>query len=98
MPLNRNSRELRLNKAYKLIQQLSSSLNLSSYQVEASKRVFNLAIHHNFVQGRHTSHVVAASLYIVCREEKTPHLLIDFSDQLQVHYKIYNYIKILLRK
>ena len=36
------------------------------------------------MQGRNTSHVVAAAMYIVCRKEKTPHLLIDFSDELQV--------------
>jgi transcription factor IIIB subunit 2 len=35
-------------------------------------------------QGRKTSNVVAACLYIVCRREKSPHLLIDFSDVLQV--------------
>jgi len=29
--------------------------------------------------------VVAAAIYIVCRKEKTPHLLIDFSDALQVN-------------
>jgi transcription factor IIIB subunit 2 len=35
--------------------------------------------------GRRTAHVVAACLYIVCRREKTPHLLIDFSDVLQIN-------------
>lgn len=39
----------------------------------------------NWVQGRHTTHVVAAAMYIVCRKEKTPHLLIDFSDVLQIN-------------
>lgn len=29
--------------------------------------------------------MVAAAIYIVCRKEKTPHLLIDFSDALQVN-------------
>jgi transcription factor IIIB subunit 2 len=39
----------------------------------------------NFVQGRKTQNVVAACLYIVCRREKSPHLLIDFSDILQTN-------------
>ena len=37
------------------------------------------------MQGRHTSHVVAACMYIACRRGKTAHLLIDFSDALQVN-------------
>lgn len=45
-----------------------------------------LAVQNNFVQGRKTQHVVAACLYIVCRRDRTPHLLIDFSDVLQVFY------------
>ena len=42
-----------------------------------------LAVQHNFIQGRKTHNVIAACLYTVCRREKTPHLLIDFSDVLQ---------------
>jgi hypothetical protein len=30
-------------------------------------------------------HIVATVLYIICRQEKSPHLLIDFSDALQVN-------------
>ena len=37
----------------------------------------------NFVQGRQTKHVAAVVLYIVCRLEQKPHLLIDFADVLQ---------------
>lgn len=36
------------------------------------------------MQGRKTSNVCAACMYIVCRREKTPHMLIDFSEVLQV--------------
>ena len=35
--------------------------------------------------GRRQVHVVATVLYIICRQEKSPHLLIDFSDALQVN-------------
>ena len=48
-------------------------------------RLFTLAVQHNFVQGRKTENVCSACLYIVCRREKTPHLLIDFSDLLQTN-------------
>jgi len=40
---------------------------------------------HNFIQGRKTTHVIAACLYTVCRREKTAHLLIDYSDVLQTN-------------
>lgn len=48
-------------------------------------RLFTLAVQHNFVQGRKTENVCSACLYIVCRREKTPHLLIDFSDLLRTN-------------
>jgi transcription initiation factor TFIIIB Brf1 subunit/transcription initiation factor TFIIB len=54
--------------------------------MEAAQRYFNLAITNNFIQGRKTQLVVAACLYIVCRTERTSHMLIDFSDILQVNY------------
>lgn len=47
--------------------------------------MFILAIERNFVQGRTTTSVTASCLYIVCRREKSPHMLIDFSDALQVN-------------
>jgi transcription factor IIIB subunit 2 len=47
--------------------------------------LFTIAVEKNFVQGRRTTHVVAACLYIACRQEKSQHMLIDFSDALQVN-------------
>ncbi len=52
--------------------------------MESAHRLFILAVQRNFVQGRKTFVVIAACLYIVCRREKSDHLLIDFSDSLQV--------------
>lgn len=90
---SKNAKELRRQKVYKQIQQLASQLNLTQYHIEAAKRLFNMAQERNyelghdknFTQGRPTSHVIAAALYITCRLEKTPHLLIDFSDILQIN-------------
>ena len=62
----------------------ASSIHLGSYYVDAAQRLFMLAMEHNFIQGRRTQYIVAACLYVVCRREKTPHMLIDFSDVLQV--------------
>jgi transcription factor IIIB subunit 2 len=35
-------------------------------------------------RGRKNTHVIAACLYITCRTEGTSHMLIDFSDVLQI--------------
>jgi transcription factor IIIB subunit 2 len=48
-------------------------------------RYFKLAVEHRFIQGRKTEYVVAVCLYIVCRYEKTSHMLLDFADALQVN-------------
>lgn len=80
----RNSKEIRLQKVYKKIQQLANNLHLEKDVADSARRIFNSAHHYGFTQGRHTSHVIAAAMYIACRREKTPHLLIDFSDELQV--------------
>lgn len=85
-----DSKEKRLNKANRLIQQLASDFNLPQYQVDMAQGYFKLAYKHNFVKGRRTLHVAAAVLYIVCRKEKVPLLLIDFSASLHVIQKFLN--------
>jgi len=88
-----NAKEMRRLKVYKQIQQIASQLNLTHYHIEAAKRLYNMAQERNFelgndknfTQGRPTAHVIAAALYTICRLEKTPHLLIDFSDILQIN-------------
>ena len=81
----KESRELAFNNGQRHISQLATALKLGEHQQEAAQRYFMLAVQHNFIQGRRTQHVIAACLYTVCRKEKSPHLLIDFSDVLQVH-------------
>ncbi len=44
-----------------------------------------MAVQNNFIQGRKTQHVVASCLYVVCRREKRPHMLIDFADSLNTN-------------
>ena len=61
------------------------ALRLKAHHVEAAHRYFALAVQHNFIQGRRTKNVVASCLYIVCRREKTSHLLLDFADVLQTN-------------
>lgn len=80
-----DSQEKRLNKANRLIQQLAMDFNLPQYQVDMAQGYFKLAYKRSFVRGRRTLHVAAAVLYTVCRKEKVPLLLIDFSASLHVY-------------
>ena len=79
----KESRELAFSNGQRHISQLGAALRLAEHHQEAAQRLFMLAVQHNFIQGRKTHNVIAACLYTVCRREKTPHLLIDFSDVLQ---------------
>ncbi|KAG8457327.1 hypothetical protein KFE25_014056 [Diacronema lutheri] len=81
----KESREITISNGRRKISHIAGALSLNSHHVEAAQRFFLLAVQHNFIQGRRTQHVVAACLYIVCRREKTPHMLIDFSDVLQTN-------------
>jgi transcription factor IIIB subunit 2 len=70
---------------YIVIHMYVKSIQLHSHHADAAVRLFRLAVQHNFTAGRRSVEVVAACLYTVCRREKTPHLLLDFSDLLQVN-------------
>jgi transcription factor IIIB subunit 2 len=82
---SRDSRETTLANGRRRIQEVASRLRLGGHYVDAAHRLFTIAVEKNFVQGRRTIHVVAACLYIACRQEKSQHMLIDFSDALQVN-------------
>ena len=82
---SRDSRETTLANGRRRILEIGSRLRLGGHFVDAAHRLFTIAVEKNFIQGRRTTHVVAACLYIVCRQEKSQHMLIDFSDALQVN-------------
>eukprot|EP00040_Diaphanoeca_grandis_P023163 m.125597 g.125597 ORF g.125597 m.125597 type:complete len:537 (+) comp29140_c0_seq1:59-1669(+) len=82
---SRNSREISISNARKSMATLASSLSLHNSQVDRAHNYFKLAAHHRFIQGRRTEFVVASCLYVVCRKDKLPHMLLDFADALQVN-------------
>ena len=51
----------------------------------AAHRLYKLAVQRNFTRGRRTQQVAGACLYIVCRQESRPYMLIDFSDVVQTN-------------
>ena len=65
--------------------QVASGLKLPHFFTDHAHRLYALALQRNFTFGRRQLHVVATCLYIVCRQQKDPHLLIDFSDLLRVN-------------
>lgn len=83
----RDNREVALQKGYANIQKIADNLHLSNQLVEAAQRLYLIALQRNFTMGRNNSHVAASCLYTICRREKSPIMLIDFSDVLQTPVK-----------
>lgn len=65
--------------------QIAGALKLKQHHIDSAQRLFSLAVQKNFTQGRKTQNVVACCLYIACRLQKTPVMLIDFSDVLETN-------------
>eukprot|EP01017_Pseudomicrothorax_dubius_P049271 TRINITY_DN9139_c0_g1_i1.p1 TRINITY_DN9139_c0_g1~~TRINITY_DN9139_c0_g1_i1.p1 ORF type:complete len:483 (+),score=131.99 TRINITY_DN9139_c0_g1_i1:103-1551(+) len=86
---NHDGGRSRLERAQRMISEIGDKLSLPGYLIEMAKNVYELAASETFrtkfVKGRPTKHVVAASLYLACRLNKQPLMLIDFSDVLHVN-------------
>lgn len=80
-----DSAEITLLHAKRAIQLVASSMRLKSSFVDQALGLYRLALQRRLLYGRQQTHVVATCLYIICRIEKSPHLLLDFSDSLQVN-------------
>jgi transcription factor IIIB subunit 2 len=85
-PAYRNT-EIILSSARRKINQVSNLLKLQISHQEEAHRFFVFLFQKGVVLGHKMENVCIACLYAVCRKEKTPHLLIDFSDitQIQTH-------------
>ncbi|KAJ6482161.1 BRF1-domain-containing protein [Mycena vitilis] len=83
---NSDSRAQTIENASKKITMIASVLRLSETISNAALRMYTLAVEHKFTKGRKSMNVVAVCLYIACRQKDThTHMLIDFSDLLQVN-------------
>ncbi|KAK7870265.1 hypothetical protein R5R35_000993 [Gryllus longicercus] len=82
--LGRESREVTLANAKRAITGVAQQLRLTQHCIDTAHNFYKMALVRNLTKGRKSTHVVAACLYITCRVEGTPHLLIDFSDVLQI--------------
>jgi len=53
--------------------------------IAQAHRIYKIALETNFTRGRKADQVAAVCVYIVCRQDSKPFMLIDFSDQLSVN-------------
>jgi transcription factor IIIB subunit 2 len=81
---NQEGREQALENGRRRTMHLAHALKLPERYQESAMRFYNLALTNNFTKGRRTEVVAAVCLYVVCRQEKSSQMLIDFSDLLQV--------------
>jgi transcription factor IIIB subunit 2 len=77
------SREVTLRKAAMKLRRVADQLKLSDFMVEQSLLVYKLALQNEFLRGRNSYVVIGACIYIVCRREKTPHMLLDVAEAVQ---------------
>ncbi|CAN4111900.1 unnamed protein product [Withania somnifera] len=84
------SRERTLNEAYNGIEGMLCGLGIDGGDSIARPALnfYRIALEKSFTKGRRKEQVQAACLYIACRENKKPFLLIDFSEHLRINVYI----------
>ncbi|WVQ93112.1 hypothetical protein IAU59_000176 [Kwoniella sp. CBS 9459] len=60
-------------------------MHLSHNIIGGAKRFFSLAVDNKFNRGRKTDYIIASCLYLQCRLQKDAHMLIDFSERLNIN-------------
>uniref|UniRef100_A0A4W5PKT2 Transcription factor IIIB 90 kDa subunit n=1 Tax=Hucho hucho TaxID=62062 RepID=A0A4W5PKT2_9TELE len=83
--VGRESRAQTLQNGRRQINTLGHQLQLNQHCLDTAFNFYKMAVCKRLTRGRRVTHVVAACLYLVCRTEGTPHMLLDLSDLLQVN-------------
>uniref|UniRef100_A0A665X6S5 Transcription factor IIIB 90 kDa subunit n=1 Tax=Echeneis naucrates TaxID=173247 RepID=A0A665X6S5_ECHNA len=83
--MGRESRAQTLQRAKQHINTLGHQLQMNQHCLDTAFNFYRMALTKHLTRGRRSSHVIAACLYLVCRTEGTPHMLLDLSDLLQVN-------------
>lgn len=66
------------------ISSICMKLSLSNDHVMRAFRWYKLCLQHSLSKGKSILYTLCACIYITCREDGTPHLLIDFSNELRI--------------
>ncbi|XP_070698686.1 BRF1 general transcription factor IIIB subunit a [Pempheris klunzingeri] len=83
--VGRESRIQTLQRAKQHINTLGHQLQMNKHCLDTAFNFYKMALTKHLTRGRKATHVVAACLYMVCRTEGTPHMLLDLSDLVQVN-------------
>ncbi|XP_037602957.1 transcription factor IIIB 90 kDa subunit-like [Sebastes umbrosus] len=83
--VGRESRAQTVQRARHNINSLGHQLQMNKHCLDTALNFYKMALQKHLTNGRKTAHIIAACLYLVCRTEGTPHMLLDFSDILQVN-------------
>ncbi|XP_069577491.1 transcription factor IIIB 90 kDa subunit-like isoform X1 [Brachyistius frenatus] len=86
--VGRESRAQTLQRARLHINTVGHQLQMNQHCLDTAFNFYKMALTKHLTRGRKATHVVAACLYMVCRTEGTPHMLLDLSDVLQVNVYI----------
>ncbi|XP_051942125.1 BRF1 RNA polymerase III transcription initiation factor subunit a [Hippocampus zosterae] len=79
------SRAQTLRRAKEHIGVLGHQLQLNQQCLNTAFNFYKMALAKHLTCGRKAAHVMAACIYLVCRTEGTPHMLLDLSDIVQVN-------------
>ncbi|KAG7334486.1 hypothetical protein KOW79_002893 [Hemibagrus wyckioides] len=85
MGMGKESRAQTLQNAKRNINHLGRQLQMNQHCLDTAFNFYKMALCKRLTRGRKSAHVIAACLYLVCRTEGTPHMLLDLSDLLQVN-------------
>lgn len=66
------------------ISRICTKFNLGNNHAECAFRWYKLCTQHSLSKGKSILYTLSACVYITCRQESTPHLLIDFSNELRI--------------
>ncbi|KAM9777957.1 LOW QUALITY PROTEIN: transcription factor IIIB 90 kDa subunit-like [Neosynchiropus ocellatus] len=80
-----SSRSQTLQRAKQHISTLGHQLQMNQHCIDTAFNFYKMALSKHLTRGRKAQHVIAACLYLVCRTEGTPHMLLDLSDVVQVN-------------
>ncbi|KAK5857822.1 hypothetical protein PBY51_011041 [Eleginops maclovinus] len=81
--MGRESRAQTVQRARQSINTLGHQLQMNKHCLDTALNFYKMALNKHLTRGRKSGHVIAACLYLVCRTEGTPHMLLDLSDLLQ---------------
>lgn len=66
------------------IRSICQKLSLGLEHSECAFRWYKLCLQHSLSKGKSILYTLSACIYLTCRQEGTPHLLIDFSNELRI--------------